>query len=150
MTNDEFKSLYHDALRHGWVTSKDPTKAAEQKKKEKAYNAEYYQNVTKAKLLQTVADSGSNSNENLGDRDYKYARNVIQNNIRDGRGYIDSQGNNLAVSMYYMLNSLDRLATGEGFINKLIALNLKSRSEIESSSETMDDWISMHEYKNLL
>lgn len=42
MNNEEFKSLYHDALRHGWVTSKDPAKAAKQKKREKEYNQDYY------------------------------------------------------------------------------------------------------------
>lgn len=48
MTNEEFKSLYH-----GWVTSKDPTKAAKQRAREKEYNAEYYQkHKEKLKSLQ--------------------------------------------------------------------------------------------------
>lgn len=42
MTHDEFVAMYNDALRHGWVTSKDPSKASQQKKREKEYNADYY------------------------------------------------------------------------------------------------------------
>lgn len=42
MTNDDFKLLYNNTLRHGWVTSSDSTKAAKQRAREKEYNARYY------------------------------------------------------------------------------------------------------------
>ena len=43
MTHDEFMKTYSNSLYHEWATSKDPNKYAEQKKREKEYNAEYYQ-----------------------------------------------------------------------------------------------------------
>lgn len=47
MTHDEFIVMYDDALRHSWVTSKDPNKAAQQKKREKEYNRDYYHKHSK-------------------------------------------------------------------------------------------------------
>lgn len=44
MTNEEFKGIYNSYLSHAWVTSKDATKAAEQKRKQQEYNRKYYQN----------------------------------------------------------------------------------------------------------
>lgn len=43
MTHDEFMLMYDKSLRHGWVTSRDSNKAAQQKQREKEYNAQYYQ-----------------------------------------------------------------------------------------------------------
>lgn len=42
MAHEEFLNLYDNSLKHGWVSSKDPQKAKEQKQREKEYNAEYY------------------------------------------------------------------------------------------------------------
>ena len=42
MTNDEFMNMYGNYLEHKWVSSKDATKADQQKKMEQAYNAKYY------------------------------------------------------------------------------------------------------------
>lgn len=42
MTHEEFMNLYNNQLKHGWVSSKDPQKAKEQKQREKEYNKEYY------------------------------------------------------------------------------------------------------------
>ena len=44
MTNEQFKEIYDNSLYHAWVTSKDATKAAEQKRKQQEYNRKYYQN----------------------------------------------------------------------------------------------------------
>lgn len=57
MTHDEFVRLYDKTLTHGWVSSKDPNKAAEQKQREKEYNAEYYQkNKSRWPLYKAKAD----------------------------------------------------------------------------------------------
>lgn len=42
MTHEEFKIMYDKSLQHGWVSSKDPNKAKQQKKREREYNANYY------------------------------------------------------------------------------------------------------------
>ena len=57
MTHDEFMKTYSNSLYHEWATSKDPNKYAEQKKREKEYNAEYYRKH-KEKWNQTAIDNG--------------------------------------------------------------------------------------------
>lgn len=43
MTNEEFMAMYNaKSLAHGWVTSKEAAKRAEQIKRQKEYNAQYY------------------------------------------------------------------------------------------------------------
>ena len=43
MTNEQFQKIYSNCLMHAWATSKDPTKYAQQKQKEKEYNHQYYE-----------------------------------------------------------------------------------------------------------
>lgn len=42
MSHEEFMNDYGNYLEHKWVSSKDKAKAAEQKKREQEYNAQYY------------------------------------------------------------------------------------------------------------
>lgn len=43
MTNEEFKKTYHNALRHGWVSSDDEAIRQKQKEREREYNRQYYE-----------------------------------------------------------------------------------------------------------
>ena len=80
MTNEEFKFLYH-----GWVTSKDPAKAAKQRAREKEYNAEYYQKHKekwstlrtgpKVKYDKPIGPKNKVSNEYLAELAYNSKKN---------------------------------------------------------------------------
>lgn len=92
MTHEEFMTIYDRSLRHAWATSKDPDKYAQQKKKEKEYNAKYYQ---EHKEKWDESGSGSYYDEKTGKRTYSF---------QDER---DRQENAAAIARNYFAEKAD-------------------------------------------
>lgn len=65
MNNSDFTNIYSSYLAHKWVTSKDKTKAEQQKRAEQAYNKKYYEEHRNELLRKARAGSGTGGSRPL-------------------------------------------------------------------------------------
>lgn len=134
MNNTDFMNTYDNYLAHKWITSKDAAKKAEQAKREKEYNAWYYENVTKKGKEEGRAGRSLTREEAAADLDGQQSQFKDSENVADSKKMSDIQRRtlNTRIRKYMDEHPNASLKEATAQVNAEINRDMAERRELDA------------------